>query len=238
LPIYDFAKANEGLEDVSTERYYECCGKRICGGCFHSIRKSGNDYKCPFCNSDRDSKTDDERVEEIMKRVEANDAGAMHVLGTYYCHGQLGLQHDRSNAIELWKQATELGYSQAHYHLGVIYIQEGNLKKAKIHYEAAAMAGDEVARGNLAKMEFESMNFAYMELEFGKKERAVKHLRIAASAGCYQSMKNFMACFEKGYISRDEIDSILTAYNNSCAEMRSEARDKYILDLRTRPQPR
>jgi TPR repeat protein len=148
------------------------------------------------------------------------------------------LQQDRSKAIELWKQAAKLGSSQAHFSLGVIYIQEGNLKKAKIHYEAAAMAGDEVARGNLAKMEFESMNFAYMELEFGKKERAVKHLRIAASAGCYQSMKNFMACFEKGYISRDEIDSILTAYNNSCAEMRSEARDKYILDLRTRPQPR
>ena len=199
---------------------------------------SGNDDKCPFCNSDRDSKTDDERVEELIKRVEANDAGAIYVLGNHYCHGQLGLQQDRSKAIELWKQAAKLGSSQAHFSLGVIYIQEGNLKKAKIHYEAAAMAGDEVARGNLAKMEFESMNFAYMELEFGKKERAVKHLRIAASAGCYSSMKNFMTCFEKGYISRDEIDSILTAYNNSCAEMRSEARDEYILDLRTRPQPR
>jgi hypothetical protein len=39
LPIYDFAKANEGLKDVTTEGCYECCGKRICGSCFqwHTI---------------------------------------------------------------------------------------------------------------------------------------------------------------------------------------------------------
>ena len=30
------------------------------------------------------------------------------------------------------------------------------------------------------------------------------------------------------HISRDAIDSSLTAYNTSCAEMRSEARDAYI----------
>jgi hypothetical protein len=34
---------------------------------------------------------------------------------------------------------------------------------------------------------------------------------------------------EEGIGSRDVIDSTLTAYNNSCAEMRSEARDAYIL---------
>jgi hypothetical protein len=36
-------------------------------------------------------KTDEENIQELMKRVEANDAGAMTALGTYYFHGQLGL---------------------------------------------------------------------------------------------------------------------------------------------------
>jgi hypothetical protein len=34
--------------------------------------------------------------------------------------------------------------------------------------------------------------------------------------------------FEKGYVSRESIESILTAYNSSCAEMRSKARDAAI----------
>jgi hypothetical protein len=53
--------------------------------------------------------------------------------------------------------------------------------------------------------------------------RAMQHLRIGASAGDYLAMHCMQKAFERGLISRDEIDSILTAYNNSCAEMRSEA---------------
>jgi hypothetical protein len=41
-------------------------------------------------------------------------------------------------------------------------------------------------------------------------------------------MDNLLDEFEDGLVSRDAIDSVLTAYNNACAEMRSEARDAYI----------
>jgi hypothetical protein len=34
--------------------------------------------------------------------------------------------------------------------------------------------------------------------------------------------------FEKGAIGRESMDTTLAAYNTSCAEMRSEARDTYI----------
>jgi TPR repeat protein len=80
------------------------------------------------------------------------------------------------------------------------------------------MAGHEVARFNLGVMEAESRNM----------ERAVKHWTIAASAGSFNAMQHLKICFERGLVSRDSIDSILAAYNNSCAEMRSEARDDYI----------
>jgi hypothetical protein len=42
---------------------------------------SGNERKCPFCNSDLAGKTDEEKDEEMMKRADANDPSAMHVLG-------------------------------------------------------------------------------------------------------------------------------------------------------------
>jgi hypothetical protein len=79
------------------------------------------------------------------------------------------------------------------------------------------MAGHEVARFNLGIFEYNS----------GNMERAVKHWTIAASAGCYQSMHNLQLEFLKGIVS-DIIDSTLTAYNNTCAEMRSESRETRI----------
>ena len=92
------------------------------------------------------------------------------------------------------------------------------MKKAKFHYEAAAMAGQEVARYNLGMMEVQSGNI----------ERALKHWKLAASSGHYIAMYQLKTGFEKGYVSRESIDSILTAYNTSCAKMRSEARDACI----------
>jgi tetratricopeptide (TPR) repeat protein len=211
--------ANQGLAKKNTKNYYSCCGKSICGGCVHSFNTSGNIDKCPFCNSDRDKK-DEEIIQELMKRVEVNDAGAMCNLAIYYNNGQLGFQQDHAKARQIHKQAAKLGSSDAYHHMGVCYDDGGDLKKAKFHYEEAAMAGHEDARFNLG----------LMDIDFeGKRERAIKNMTIAASAGHYKAMQFLIKCFERDFVSRILIDSTLTAYNNSCVEMRSEARDAYIL---------
>jgi TPR repeat protein len=218
VPIDDFAEANGELASMSTDTYYSCCGKSICKGCIYSFCKSGNDEKCPFCKADIIGKTDGETVEEFIKRVEVNDAGAIYVLGNHYHHGQLGLLRDRERAMELWSQAAVLGFSHAHFHLGVYYREGGDSKKSKFHYEAAAMAGHEVARFNLGTMEVQSGNMG----------QAVKHWTIAASAGEYCAMDNLLIAFNQGSTSRETIDSTLAAYNTSCTEMRSDARDAAI----------
>jgi TPR repeat protein len=153
-----------------------------------------------------------------MKRAEANDHISICVLGNHYHHGLRGFQQDHEKAIELYTRAADLGYSKAHYQLGGIYYEGGYLKKAKIHYEAAAMAGDEASRFHLGGIEAHS----------GNMERAVKHWMIAASAGCFHAMQHLKISFEKGHTSKESIDTALTAYNSSCAEMRSKARDAYI----------
>jgi tetratricopeptide (TPR) repeat protein len=218
VPINDFAIAHDGLAKKVMEVYYPCCGKSICGGCIYYFLKSGNIGKCPFCNAERMGKTDEERAGELMKRVEANDSGAIYVLAYHYQHGSAGFRQDHAKAKELYIRAADLGLSKAHNNLAGVYRQEGNLKKAKFHFEAAAMAGHEVARYNIGNREAQS----------GNMERAVKHWTIAASAGDYDAMHNLQLEFVKGLVSRESIDSTLEAYNNSCAEMRSEARDAYI----------
>jgi TPR repeat protein len=209
--------AHEEFASEGMEEYYPCCGKTICGGCLHSFNQSGNIGKCPFCNSDR-SRTVEEEVEEIMRRVEANDAASISLLANCYHHGLDGFQQDHARAIELYAKGADLGHSEAHCQLANIYHKRGNLKKAKFHYEAAAMAGDEHARYNLGIMEANS----------GNMERAIKHWTIAASAGYHTAMHELRILFEKGDVGEELIDSTLAAYNNSCAEMRSEARDAYI----------
>jgi tetratricopeptide (TPR) repeat protein len=157
-----------------------------------------------------------------MKRAEANDAGAICQLSSYYYFGLRGLQQDHAKAMELYIRAAELGCSKAHNNLAGVYYEGGNMKKAKFHLEAAAMAGFEDARSNLGTIEYNS----------GKIERAFKHWTIAASAGCYHAMHALNTFgFKKGVVCRESFDSTVIAYNNSCAEMRSESRDKYISEM-------
>jgi TPR repeat protein len=80
-----------------------------------------------------------------------------------------------AKAMELYAKAAEHGYSKAHHHLGNFYRKGGDLKKAKFHSEAAAVAGHEGSRFNLGLVEIQSGNI----------EQAVKHWKIAASAGHY-----------------------------------------------------
>jgi len=218
VPIYDFSIANKELKDKAMDEYYPCCGKSICRGCAYSFAESENDERCPFCNSDRGKKTAEENIEDITKRVEVNDAGAIYMLADSYYQGLNGIQQDQTKAMELYARAAELGHSKAHSNLGNIYYMGGDLKKAKFHLEAAAMAGHEVARNSLGLIEYNS----------GNKERAMKYWTIAASAGDLKAMPELRLSFEQGYVNRESINSTLVAYNNSCAEMRSEARDAVI----------
>ena len=141
VPIYDFANANMELAQIEMETYYPCCGKSICDGCIYSFGKSRNDEKCPFCNSDRASKTEDELHGEVMKRAAANDPASICMLANFYRRGIAGFPQDYVKAMELNAMSAELGFSKAYCNLGKLYHDGGNLKKAKFHYEAAAMAG-------------------------------------------------------------------------------------------------
>ena len=143
------------------------------------------------------------------------------MLADCYYQGLRGFQQDRAKGMELYDRAIDLGNTKAHNKLAAIYHEGGNLKKAKFHWEAASMAGDEAARYNLGNL----------EAKFGNMERAAKHWTIAAFAGHYTSMFNLLVSFNEGVVSKESVDTALAAYNNSCAEMRSEARDAYILAL-------
>ena len=56
-------------------------------------------------------KTAEEQVEEMMKRVEANDSASICMLANQYYHGRAGFQQDQTKAIELYVRAVDLGFT-------------------------------------------------------------------------------------------------------------------------------
>lgn len=91
----------------------------------------------------------EERVKELSKRVEALDVGAICQLAYFYYHERECVQQNRTRAMELYARAAELGNCKVCYRLADAYYTRGDLKKARYHIEATAMAGDEVSRHNL-----------------------------------------------------------------------------------------
>ena len=132
------------------------------------------------------------------------------MLADSYYHGRLGLQQDWTKAMELFVRAAELGNSKAHNNLAKHYHDGGDLKKAKFHFEAAAMAGHEGARNDIGHLDLEFS-------QFNNTDRAIKHWIIAASAGSYLAMHNLLVALKECRVSRETIDPTLTAYNTSCS---------------------
>eukprot|EP00956_Cyclotella_meneghiniana_P020946 scaffold37567_cov36-Cyclotella_meneghiniana.AAC.3 len=131
--------------------YMTCCGKRICGGCYYCLRRD----VCPFCNT-ADPKSNEETIKRISERINKyNDPGAMNVLGGFYQTGRYGLPVDPLKALELFQRASELGFDEAHFNLGINY-QKGvgvkvNKEKGLDHWKNAAMMGNAGARGMCQK---------------------------------------------------------------------------------------
>ena len=207
-------------------KYYSCCGKKVCSGCvFAPIYDNlGNiigtgENKCPFCRTPG-STSEKENIKRLEKRVDAVDAEAIFQLGGYYNEGEYGLRQDKTNALELWHKAGELGYAGAYCNIGSAYRNgvgvERDDKKAEHYYELAAMKGCATARHNLGNSEGRAGNW----------DRAIKHWLISVRGGNNDSVKVVQHLYKHGHATKDDYTKTLLAYQKYLDEIRSEQRDK------------
>jgi hypothetical protein len=160
VPNFDYAIANEELQCLGMKHNYSCCGKSICKGCLYSSIVAGDNMICPFCKTEGKAKTGEDKIEELMKRVEANDADAMYVMGTHYYGGAHGLQQNQERAMELWKQASQLGSIDAHYFLGNMCFAEGGNEKSGARASGGAGVSCECRRGGMCRGELRILLFS------------------------------------------------------------------------------
>jgi TPR repeat protein len=157
-----------------------------------------------------------------MKRIKANDPDALSQAGgTCYKEG------DYDDAFEYLTKAAELGDSNAHYHLGLMYWKgegvENDKEKEVYHWEKAAIGGHPFARHNLAW--YEEVN--------GNMKRAVKHLIIAAKLGEEGSMKALWSHYSLGNITKEDLETTLRTHKAAVDATKSPQREKAeVLSLR------
>jgi len=216
------------IPSLASGRVYKtCCGKMICCGCCHApvYDDQGNlvdnekQNQCPFCRVIA-PKSDEENIERLNKRMEANDAYAIQILGHFYNEGLDGLRQDRTKALELWHRAAELGYALAYCNISYSYHYgegvEVDKKKANHYYELAAMKGDVTARRNLGIMEHNAGNY----------DRALKHYMIASRGGYSNSLKEVKELHSKGHATKEDYAHALRSYQEYLGEIKSVQRDK------------
>ena len=206
--------------------FRECCMKKICFGCHMAAQKSGmND--CPFCRTSINGRC--RALASVQKRVDAKDPVAIDFLAGKYYFGEMGLEKNVPRAIELWKEAAELGSIEAHLRLGYRYYNgegvEQNLVKSVQHWEKAACQGCTDSRRNLGDCEHNNGNY----------QRAVRHLLISVKMGDNVSLETIKQMFAKGHATKDQYAEALKGYRNSLNETESPEREMAKAKLRPLP---
>jgi len=109
----------------------------------------------------------------LLLEAETGDPVSMHLMGTYYYYG-FYVQRYIYSAIEWFLKASERGYSDAQYMLGMIYETIGEnpeqKEKAYHYYELAAKQGHPYAQYALGILAIENEDYHY----------AIKYLEMAA----------------------------------------------------------
>ena len=217
------------LPQIHEQNYVSCCGKTLCKGCAEAVVSANSNSQhdpnlCPFCRGITSGS-----LEQLRKRVDVGDTDAMNVLACCFAKGSSAwcMSRDSAKAIELFKQASELGNIQASAILGDIYnphfdcgieIETGqrDWKKCTDYYKIAAKGGHDQARSNLGTLETNAGNVRV----------GMKHYMIAASAGHDYALAQVKKGYMGGVVIKDDFAKTLRAHKDAQDEMKSDHRKR------------
>ena len=169
---------------------------------------------CPFCRTAVPN-TGAEIIEQVMKRVEANDAAAICNMGM-----ESYMEGNHNSAFEYWTKAAALGDVLAHYQLSILYRDgqgvEKDKKKEIHHLEHAAIGGFPSARHNLGAI----------EKRRGRIDTAVKHYIIAAKQGFDVSLECVKDLYKAGYVNKDDFAEALRGHQAAIDATKSPQREE------------
>ncbi|EJK77887.1 hypothetical protein THAOC_00249, partial [Thalassiosira oceanica] len=215
------ACANCGKEPDNAVKLKNCAfSSNTAAGCILAFTLKSKKLDCPFCRAPTST---DKELARVQARVDAKDPAAITLFGDFYFFEKYGLERDVQQTIRLWREAADLGSSEAQMKLGNFYYNGVGVTqdeaKARHYWGKAACQGHMEARHNLGAIESACGNF----------ERAVRHWMIPAKLGCKQSLDNIKAMFAAGHATKQQYGEALVGYQASTEDMKSPEREKASL---------
>ena len=212
--------------------FNECCGKRICQGCFYNIfkteimkgitehnwkMKTKEEFKCAYC---RQSSTN--IIKELKRLMKRNNTQAFIQMADKYKSGVEGVIQSNTKSLEMYICAAELGCADAYVSIGLYFIEglvvEQDSSKASEFWEVGAKKGSVSAHKYLARFHWK-VN--------GNAQLMIDHLKVAASAGDQASMDNLMVNYKQtSLVSKEDLTQTLRAFQASINELRNKDRDE------------
>ena len=219
--------------------FMSCCGKNICSGCIFKeilngmkngvkIEKLHKSKKCAFCRQP-EGKNHIKRLKKLMKK---KNPEAFIQMAKRYKLGEGMFQSD-TKSLQMLIHAAELDSAQAHGMIGQ-YHEEGlaveqNMSKALEFYEVAAKQGYFYAHKLLVT--FNGRN--------GNIQKAIEHLKVAASAGDQEAMDSLMIGYKDKLLPKEELTQTLRECQASANEMKSTDREntRLVKESREKGEP-
>jgi hypothetical protein len=184
-----------------------CCGQLICGECVTATKeRCVSGHLCPFC---REGGQNNEFASIKAHARRGNCHAAIYVSEAYRT-GENGVEESRYHHLKWLVTAASNGSDIAYGMLSQCYLNgivvgRSELKRCQC-LEIAAKKGDITARRSLAKMDREA----------GDMERAMKHMEVAACAGCTVSLSNVFQGLREGIISKIRVDEVIKKHQANC----------------------
>lgn len=224
--------------DETETAFFSCCGSNICAGCDEKktltnliaslkkkrmkkkgMKKKGkeDEMTCAFCRQPTDHS-----IEALQKIIQQQrEPEALRQLATRYLTGD-GVERSEEKAFELHIQAAEMGHGHSFGYLGLIY--KGTCQRA---FEPQFRAFLEIAakKGSLSHREFLAK---FGEAKYGRMNIAIKHWKVAASAGSQKSLDELMKVYREGGLEKEELSRILREFQVSNEAVKSKDRDDFL----------
>ncbi|KAL7530639.1 hypothetical protein ACHAWF_003458 [Thalassiosira exigua] len=203
--------------------YTACCGQILCRACFVGSSTGGGGVN-------PEAMMENLGIQNFLRGGQKKmHYRAMYELGLLYLKGhdptidepgsyrdgtpRRGIDHGK--AIECFQEAASMGRCEAFYQLALIHEENGQASEY-VNYLHKAAEG-----GNLEAIR----KFAQLAMKSEEMEVAMAHYKVLAIQGCdKEALKQLQIGYQKGFVPKDELESIMRAHQESLNDVKSNER--------------
>ncbi|KAL7523399.1 hypothetical protein ACHAWF_000503 [Thalassiosira exigua] len=183
-------------------------------------------WTCPFCRTLGISLTDSEKTSRIVKRARNGMANDVRTVASWMYNGRKGYEQDTVEAMKWYRRAADLGNPQACAVIGFAHVR-GEMSLEQNYEQGINFLQKSIKLGDV-------QIFFWLALENWKRgeiEDSILNFRKGAVCGYDKCLEQMLTLFKSGFITKEEYEFTLRAYQTATGEMESKDREDAVVFL-------